>query len=36
MLINAAALTTFSVSNDVARYFAIIPAMFCGRKRFRS
>ena len=24
------ALTTFSISNDVAKYFAIIPAMFAG------
>jgi len=27
-LITRGALTTFSVSNDVAKYFAIIPAMF--------
>ena len=30
MLITRGALTTFSVSNDVAKYFAIIPAMFAG------
>ena len=24
------ALTTFSIANDVAKYFAIIPAMFVG------
>jgi K+-transporting ATPase ATPase B chain len=24
------ALTTFSIANDVAKYFAIIPAMFAG------
>lgn len=28
LLITRGALTTFSVSNDVAKYFAIIPAMF--------
>jgi len=28
MLITRGALTTFSVANDVAKYFAIIPAMF--------
>ena len=27
---HASALTTFSVANDVAKYFAIIPAMFAG------
>ncbi|GIG41210.1 potassium-transporting ATPase ATP-binding subunit [Cellulomonas phragmiteti] len=30
LLITRGALTTFSVSNDVAKYFAIIPAMFSG------
>jgi K+-transporting ATPase ATPase B chain len=30
MLITRGALTTFSVANDVAKYFAIIPAMFAG------
>ena len=30
LLITRGALTTFSVSNDVAKYFAIIPAMFAG------
>ena len=24
------ALTTFSIANDVAKYFAILPAMFMG------
>jgi len=28
MLITRGALTTFSITNDVAKYFAIIPAMF--------
>lgn len=30
MLITRGALTTFSFANDVAKYFAIIPAMFAG------
>ncbi len=30
LLITRGALTTFSVSNDVAKYFAILPAMFGG------
>ncbi|HEY6378496.1 MAG TPA: potassium-transporting ATPase subunit B, partial [Candidatus Dormibacteraeota bacterium] len=30
MLITRGALTTFSVANDVAKYFAIIPAIFAG------
>jgi K+-transporting ATPase ATPase B chain len=30
MLITRGALTTFSISNDVAKYFAIIPAAFAG------
>ena len=29
-LITRGALTTFSIANDVAKYFAIIPAMFVG------
>jgi K+-transporting ATPase ATPase B chain len=30
LLITRGALTTFSISNDVAKFFAIIPAMFAG------
>ncbi|MER5545261.1 potassium-transporting ATPase subunit KdpB [Streptomyces sp. NPDC002589] len=30
LLITRGALTTFSITNDVAKYFAIIPAMFAG------
>jgi K+-transporting ATPase ATPase B chain len=30
LLITRGALTTFSVANDIAKYFAIIPAMFTG------
>ncbi|WP_435738927.1 HAD-IC family P-type ATPase [Cellulosimicrobium sp. PMB13] len=30
LLITRGALTTFSVANDVAKYFAILPAMFLG------
>ncbi len=30
MLMTRGALTTFSISNDVSKYFAIIPAMFVG------
>ena len=30
MLITRGSLTTFSIANDVAKYFAIIPAMFVG------
>ncbi|KZD09728.1 potassium-transporting ATPase subunit KdpB [Oceanibaculum pacificum] len=30
MLISRGALTTFSIANDVAKYFAIIPALFVG------
>ena len=30
MLITRGALTTFSIANDVAKYFAIIPAIFIG------
>ena len=29
MLVTRGALTTFSIANDVAKYFAIIPAAFC-------
>jgi K+-transporting ATPase ATPase B chain len=30
LLITRGALTTFSIANDVAKYFAIIPAMLMG------
>ncbi|WP_445679361.1 potassium-transporting ATPase subunit KdpB [Radicibacter daui] len=30
MLITRGALTTFSIANDVAKYFAIVPALFVG------
>jgi K+-transporting ATPase ATPase B chain len=30
MLITRGALTTFSLANDLAKYFAILPAMFLG------
>jgi len=30
MLMTRGALTTFSVANDVAKYFAVIPALFAG------
>jgi K+-transporting ATPase ATPase B chain len=30
ILITRGALTTFSIANDIAKYFAIIPAMFSG------
>ncbi|RCK69625.1 K(+)-transporting ATPase subunit B [Desertihabitans brevis] len=30
LLITRGALTTFSIANDVAKYFAIVPAMFAG------
>jgi K+-transporting ATPase ATPase B chain len=30
LLMTRGALTTFSVANDVAKYFAIVPAMFAG------
>ncbi|WP_380166371.1 potassium-transporting ATPase subunit KdpB [Jannaschia sp. R86511] len=30
LLITRGALTTFSVANDIAKYFAILPAMFAG------
>ena len=31
LLITRGALTTFSIANDIAKYFAIIPAMFAAR-----
>jgi K+-transporting ATPase ATPase B chain len=30
LLISRGSLTTFSIANDVAKYFAIIPALFIG------
>jgi len=30
LLITRGSLTTFSIANDIAKYFAIIPAMFAG------
>jgi K+-transporting ATPase ATPase B chain len=30
LLITRGALTTFSIANDIAKYFAIIPALFAG------
>src|SRR5438128_4143332 len=30
LLMTRGALTTFSIANDVAKYFAILPAMFVG------
>jgi K+-transporting ATPase ATPase B chain len=33
LLITRGSLTTFSVANDIAKYFAIIPAMFAGTFR---
>ena len=30
LLMTRGSLTTFSIANDVAKYFAIIPAMFVG------
>jgi K+-transporting ATPase ATPase B chain len=30
LLITRGALTTFSITNDVAKYFAMLPAMFAG------
>lgn len=30
LLITRGALTTFSISNDIAKYFAILPALFMG------
>ncbi len=34
LLMTRGALTTFSISNDVAKYFAIIPAMFSASRNF--
>ena len=34
LLMTRGALTTFSIANDVAKYFAIIPAMFAGPFQF--
>jgi K+-transporting ATPase ATPase B chain len=31
LLITRGALTTFTIANDVAKYFAIVPAMLVGR-----
>ena len=31
LLITRGSLTTFSIANDIAKYFAILPAMFAGR-----
>ena len=33
LLMTRGALTTFSIANDVAKYFAIIPAMFAVASR---
>lgn len=30
LLMTRGALTTFSIANDIAKYFAIIPVLFCG------
>ncbi|MCX7050029.1 MAG: potassium-transporting ATPase subunit KdpB [Candidatus Sumerlaeota bacterium] len=30
LLMTRGSLTTFSIANDVAKYFAILPALFCG------
>jgi potassium-transporting ATPase ATP-binding subunit len=35
LLMTRGALTTFSVSNDVAKYFSILPAMFMGLAAFQ-
>ena len=35
LLITRGALTTFSVANDLAKYFAILPAMFAASTRAR-
>jgi K+-transporting ATPase ATPase B chain len=35
LLITRGALTTFSIANDIAKYFAIIPALFAGTYVFR-
>ena len=36
LLITRGALTTFSIANDVAKYFAILPAIFADRLRRRA
>ncbi len=36
LLITRGSLTTFSIANDVAKYFAIIPAMFAGFASLRA
>ncbi len=36
LLITRGALTTFSIANDVAKYFAIIPALFAFNATYRS
>ena len=36
LLMTRGALTTFSVSNDVAKYFSILPAMFTGLVAFQT
>jgi K+-transporting ATPase ATPase B chain len=33
LLITRGSLTTFSIANDIAKYFAIIPAMFVGARQ---
>ena len=35
LLITRGALTTFSIANDVAKYFAILPAIFVAHLRHR-
>ncbi len=36
LLMTRGALTTFSIANDLAKYFAVIPAMFVGFQSLRS
>jgi K+-transporting ATPase ATPase B chain len=36
LLMTRGALTTFSIANDLAKYFAVIPAMFVGFESLRS
>jgi K+-transporting ATPase ATPase B chain len=36
LLMTRGALTTFSIANDLAKYFAVIPAMFVGFKSLAS
>ena len=33
LLITRGAITTFSIANDVAKYFALLPAMFLARNQ---